>query len=121
MLQSFYYAVNVALDDEIESGLSQPEQRQQLQRWAEFWYRWVSTTFIKAYLDMASLDGFLPQTQQEMEVLLDNYVIEQAIYNLGRELVDQTNHVNIPLRRILHLLEIDPDEGSPSFEAEKNV
>jgi maltose alpha-D-glucosyltransferase/alpha-amylase len=56
-----------------------------------------------------------------MEVLLDNYVIEQAIYNLGRELVDQTNHVNIPLRRILHLLEIDPDEGSPSFEAEKNV
>ncbi|MGB3308680.1 MAG: maltose alpha-D-glucosyltransferase [Nodosilinea sp.] len=116
MLQSFYYAVNIALDNEIESGLSQPEQRQQLQQWAEFWYRWVSTTFIKAYLTTATRDGFLPQTQQEMEVLLDNYVIEQAIYNLGRELVDRSTHVKIPLRRILHLLAIDPDDDVTGAE-----
>ncbi|MBE9157434.1 maltose alpha-D-glucosyltransferase [Nodosilinea sp. LEGE 06152] len=117
MLQSFYYAVNIALDDEIESGISQPEQRHQLQRWAEFWYRWVSTTFIKAYLGTASRDGFLPQTQQELEVLLDNYLIEQAIYTLGRELVERSTHINIPLRRILHLLAIDPEEVLPSPEA----
>ncbi|MGB5972666.1 MAG: maltose alpha-D-glucosyltransferase, partial [Nodosilinea sp.] len=121
MLQSFYYAVNIALDREQESGMSQPDQQQQMQQWAEFWYRWVSTTFIKAYLATASRRDFLPQTQQELEVLLDNYLIEQTIYNLGRELVDRSAHVDIPLRRILHLLSIDPGTGSPLPQSLKNV
>ncbi|HZG40956.1 MAG TPA: maltose alpha-D-glucosyltransferase [Nodosilinea sp.] len=109
MLQSFYYAVNVALDNEIVSGMSQPDHRHHMEQWAEFWYRWVSTTFVKAYLTTATRDGFLPQTQQELEVLLDNYLVEQAIYDLGRKVTNQSPHLNILLRRILYLLEIDSE------------
>jgi maltose alpha-D-glucosyltransferase/alpha-amylase len=109
MLQSFYYAVNVALDKEVESGMGQPDHHHQMQQWAEFWYRWVSTTFVKAYLGTAARDSFLPKTQQELEVMLNNYLVEQAIYNLGRELTNRTNRINIPLRRILHLLKVAPD------------
>ncbi|WP_017298254.1 maltose alpha-D-glucosyltransferase [Nodosilinea nodulosa] len=121
MLQSFYYAATIALDNEIESGMSQPEQRHQLQQWAEFWYRWVSTTFTKAYLATAARDSFLPQTQRELEVLLGNYLIEQAIYNLGQELVERSTHVKIPLRRILYLLAIDLDGGVVTPVAEQQV
>jgi len=121
MLQSFYYAVNIALDKEIESGMSHPEQLHRMQQWAEFWYRWVSTTFIKAYLTTATRDSFLPKTQQELEVMLNNYLIEQAIYDLGRELTNQSTQVKISLRRILHLLAIDPDEGLPKPEAVTNA
>jgi maltose alpha-D-glucosyltransferase/alpha-amylase len=121
MLQSFYYAVNIALDKEIESGMSHPEQLHRMQQWAEFWYRWVSTTFIKAYLTTATRDSFLPKTQQELEVMLNNYLIEQAIYDLGRELTNQSTQVKISLRRILHLLAIDPDEGVPKPEAVTNA
>ncbi len=110
MLQSFFYAVNVALDNELQSGMSQIDHRQQMQQWAEFWYRWVSTTFTKAYLSTATRDSFLPQTQQELEVLLNNYLIERAIHSLGRELTHQTNRVHIPLRRILHVLDVDFNE-----------
>nr|MDF0368924.1 maltose alpha-D-glucosyltransferase [Nodosilinea sp. TSF1-S3] len=109
MLQSFYYAVNTALDSEIESGMSQPDQRHKMEQWAEFWYRWVSTTFVKAYLATASRDSFLPQTPQELEVLLNNYLIEQAIQDLGQQLTHQSAHITIPLRRILYLLAIDVD------------
>lgn len=108
MLQSFYYAANIAIDNEVESGMSQPEQLHTMQAWSEFWYRWVSTTFVKAYLATATQGNFLPKTQQELEVLLDNYLIEQAIYDLGRELINQSTQVKIPLRRILQLLAIDP-------------
>lgn len=121
MLQSFYYAVNIALDNEIESGMSQPDHLHRMQQWAEFWYRWVSTTFIKAYLDTAIHDSFLPKSQQELEVLLNNYLIEQAIYDLGRELTNQSTQIKIPLRRILHLLAIDPDDGLPKPEAVTNA
>ncbi|WOD41427.1 maltose alpha-D-glucosyltransferase [Nodosilinea sp. E11] len=110
MLQSFYYALHTALDSEMEAGMSQPEQRQQMQQWAEFWYRWVSTTFIQAYLFTATRDSFLPQSQQELEVLLNNYMIERAIHDLGRKLNNQSSKVTIPLRRILQLLE----ENAPS-------
>ena len=118
MLHSFYYAVNIALESEIESGLGQPDQHHQLRQWSEFWYRWVSTTFIKAYLATATRADFLPPSQKELEVLLNTYVMEQAIYNLGRELVDRSTHINIPLRRILNLLEIYPDDSVANPTAE---
>ncbi|MBW4482349.1 MAG: maltose alpha-D-glucosyltransferase [Tildeniella torsiva UHER 1998/13D] len=117
MLQSFYYAVNVALDNEIESGMGQPDQRDRMAQWAEFWYRWVSTTFVKAYLSTAVRDSFLPQTQQELEVLLNNYLIERAIHDLGRHLTNKSTHVTIPLRRILYLLRIDLDSNVSHPEA----
>jgi len=106
MLQSFYYAANVALDKEIESGMSQSEQLPHMQQWAEFWRRWVSITFVKSYLATANQGSFLPKTAQELEVLLNNYLIEQAIYDLGRELVNHSERVNIALRRILQLMAI---------------
>jgi maltose alpha-D-glucosyltransferase / alpha-amylase len=107
MLQSFYYAANVALDNEIESGMMQSESPQPLQQWSTFWHRWVSATFLKAYLTTANEGSFLPKTHQELQVLLDYYLIEQAIYDLGRELANHSEQVHIPLRRILQLLAID--------------
>ena len=101
MLQSFYYAVNVALDRETESGMLQSEP---LEQWATFWHRWVSATFLKTYLTTANQGSFLPKTHQELQVLLDYYLIEQAIYDLGRELANHSEQVHIPLRRILQLL-----------------
>ncbi|WP_245940072.1 maltose alpha-D-glucosyltransferase [Stenomitos frigidus] len=108
MLQSFYYAANVALDNEMESGMIQSEP---LQQWATFWDRWVSATFLKAYLTTANQGSFLPKTHQELQVLLDYYLIEQAIYDLGRELTNHSEQVHIPLRRILQLLAIADEAG----------
>ncbi|MBW4471901.1 MAG: maltose alpha-D-glucosyltransferase [Stenomitos rutilans HA7619-LM2] len=106
MLQSFYYAASVALDQEIESGMSQTEQLPQMQQWAECWQRWVGATFVKAYLATANHGSFLPKTEQELRVLLDYYLLEQAVYDLGRELVNQPEQLKIPLQRILQLLSI---------------
>ncbi|MBW4696163.1 MAG: maltose alpha-D-glucosyltransferase [Lyngbya sp. HA4199-MV5] len=106
MLQSFYYAANVALDQEIESGMSQAEQLPQMQQWAEFWQQWVSVTFVQAYLATANHGSFLPKTEQELQILLNSYLLEQAVHNLGQELVNNSEQVKIPLRRILQLLAI---------------
>jgi maltose alpha-D-glucosyltransferase/alpha-amylase len=48
-------------------------------------------------------------------------LIEQAIYDLGRELTNQSTQIKIPLRRILHLLAIDPDDGLPKPEVLTNA
>ncbi|MBF2027411.1 MAG: maltose alpha-D-glucosyltransferase [Oscillatoriales cyanobacterium C42_A2020_001] len=104
MLQSFHYAANFALQSEVESGIIHAEQIPRMQQWVEFWEQWVSATFLNAYLATAQKDSFLPTTQQELQVLLNNYLLERAIDDLGYELNHPSERVRIPLSRILQLI-----------------
>ncbi|MBD2041857.1 maltose alpha-D-glucosyltransferase [Microcoleus sp. FACHB-672] len=103
MLQSFNYAANMGLRNEVESGMIREENLPVMEQWAEFWYTWVSTAFLNSYLTIAGSDSFLPKTKAELQVLLDAYVLEKVIYELGYELNNRPDWVHIPLRRILHL------------------
>jgi len=105
MLQSFNYAVSMALRNEVESGMIRPDNFPIMEQWAQFWYRWVSAAFLNTYLTTAGKDSFLPQTKAELQVLLDNYLLEKVIYELGYELNNRPTWVEIPLRRILQLQE----------------
>lgn len=105
MLQSFQNAVTQALDNEIESGMLRPENLPVMEQWGQFWYRWVSAAFLNSYLDVASQDSFLPKTREELQVLLDAYLLEKVIYELGYELNHRPDRVQIPLRQILQLHE----------------
>ncbi|NJP05432.1 MAG: maltose alpha-D-glucosyltransferase [Chloroflexaceae bacterium] len=105
MLRSFHYAAHTALFHEIEAGLVHPENVPPLQRWAQFWYIWVSTTFLKSYLDTTHQAVFLPRSQEEMQALLQAYLLDKAVYELGYELNNRPHWVRIPLWGIAQLLE----------------
>jgi maltose alpha-D-glucosyltransferase/alpha-amylase len=105
MLLSFNYAVTQALHDEIESGMHRAEHFPVMGAWSRFWYGWVSATFLKAYLETASNDTFLPKTRAELQVLLDAYLLEKAVAALGYELNNRPDWVELTLQRILNLLE----------------
>lgn len=104
MLQSLHYAATQALHNEVENGMINPENLPLMEQWAEFWYCWVSAAFLNSYLETAAVDSFLPQSKTELQVLLDAYLLEKVIYELGYELNNRPNWVHIPLRRILQLL-----------------
>ncbi|ACK71321.1 trehalose synthase [Gloeothece citriformis PCC 7424] len=103
MLQSFSYAVEVALQREVESGMITPDRLPIIQQWAQFWTCWVSTAFLKTYLATASQDSFLPKTEQELQILLDSYLLERMIYSLNYELQNRPHRVGIILQQILRL------------------
>ena len=105
MLQSFHYAAVQALYNEVESGMINPENLPIMEQWAKFWYCWVSATFLNSYLEIAAEDSFLPNSKAELQVLLDAYLLEKVISELGYELNHRPDWVHIPLRRILQLLE----------------
>jgi maltose alpha-D-glucosyltransferase/alpha-amylase len=104
MLQSFHYAVSFALRNEVECGIVHPERCSQMQEWAEFWEYWVSAAFLNGYLSTTSKDSILPKTRQELKLLLDHYLLEKAIYDIGYELNYQPEKVAIPLQRVLRFL-----------------
>jgi maltose alpha-D-glucosyltransferase/alpha-amylase len=105
MLQSFNYAVTLARRNELESGMVRPENLPLMEQWSQFWYGWVSVAFLNSYLVTAADATFLPKTTQELQVLLDAYLLEKATYELGYELNSRPDWAEIPLQRILQLLE----------------
>ncbi|MBI3326072.1 MAG: putative maltokinase, partial [Nitrospinae bacterium] len=105
MLRSFHYACSTALLSQLNVGVVRQEDLAVLEPSARFWYLWVSTTFLKAYLATAAQAPFLPQAREELHVLLDAHHLEKAVYELGYELNNRPDWVQVPLQGILQLLE----------------
>jgi maltose alpha-D-glucosyltransferase/alpha-amylase len=70
-----------------------------------WWYSWASAAFLGAYQTAAACGSFLPASRQELELLLDTYLLEKAMYELAYELNHRPDWVRIPLRGIGQLLE----------------
>lgn len=109
MVRSFHYAASSALAQNGSGrarlpGLIRPEDIAVLEPWARFWFAWVSATFVKAYLDTAGPAAYLPQSRDEFRIMLDAFLLEKAVYELGYELNHRPDWVKIPLRGILDLL-----------------
>lgn len=105
MIQSFYYASQVALRNEIQTGMIRPENRTLMQQWAQFFHAWASVTFLKQYVLAVGEAPFIPQSHQELQVLLDAYLLEKAVYELGYEMNHRPELLDIPLYRLIELLE----------------
>jgi len=107
MLRSFRYATRVALVDQAATGLihSRPEAIAGLEVWGRFWTLWVSAVFLKAYLAVAGETPLIPRNRGELQVLLDAFLLEKAVYELAYELNNRPDWVRIPIQGILELLE----------------
>jgi maltose alpha-D-glucosyltransferase/alpha-amylase len=101
MVRSFHYAALCALTQ----GPIRPEDQAVLEPWVRFWHQWVATTFLKAYLETASRGSFLPSSREELDVVLDFYLVKRAVNELHYELTYHPDRVRVPLQGLLHLLE----------------
>ena len=104
MLRSFHYADYSALFSLQERGLLSAEDFVSMEAWGQFWHLWVCVVFLRAYLDVARDSNFLPRMEDELRMLLDLYLMEKAVYELGYELNNRPDWVNIPLQGIRQLM-----------------
>ncbi len=104
MLRSFHYAAYSAAAEEEVRGLAHGHTRESLEKFAEYWYCWVSAIFLKTYLEEAEPGGFLPGSDEEIRILLDALLMEKAVYELGYELNNRPDWIRIPLKGIEGLL-----------------
>jgi maltose alpha-D-glucosyltransferase/alpha-amylase len=103
MVRSFHYAAHSVLFG--PTAVVRPEDVAVLEPWARFWYVWVSAAFLKAYVSTAAQGAFLPRQREELKGLLDTFLLEKAIYELGYELNNRPSWVRVPLQGVLHLLQ----------------
>lgn len=105
MLRSFHYAAYTALFNQMAAGMFRRDELPALEPWARLWHQWVSSAFLRAYLEVANQGAFLPRKREELEVLLNTYLLEKAIYELGYELNNRPEWVHLPLTGISQLLD----------------
>ena len=103
MLNSFRYASYAALFGDVP-GVAPPGDSQPLEAWARVWYRWVSAAFLRGYLEAADRALYLPATEKDLKVLLDAFMLQQALIELRSELTARPSRLKIPLQEILQLL-----------------
>jgi maltose alpha-D-glucosyltransferase / alpha-amylase len=100
MMRSFQYAAY--------SALWQPAMRTEdvpfLERWADLWYRQISSVFLQSYLKTTANAIFIPQNSDDLQIMLEAYLLDKAVYEIGYELNNRPDWVVIPIRGIKHIL-----------------
>jgi maltose alpha-D-glucosyltransferase / alpha-amylase len=102
MIRSFHYAAYNSLFKHMPT---KPEDIPGLEPWADLWYKYVGGIFLRSYLYTAEKAPFIPKDRNELHVMLNTYLLEKAIYELGYELNNRPDWVGIPIKGIKHLLE----------------
>jgi len=101
MMRSFQYAAY--------SALWQPAMRKEdapfLERWADLWYRQMSSVFLQSYLNTTSNAIFIPKNSEDLQIMLEAYLLDKAVYEIGYELNHRPTWVVIPIRGIKHILQ----------------
>jgi len=101
MMRSFQYAAYSAL----WQPAMRPEDVPFLERWADVWYRHMSSVFLQSYLTTTAGATFVPQKSDDLQILLEAYLLDKAVYEVSYELNNRPNWVVIPIRGIRHILE----------------
>ncbi|MBE0603753.1 MAG: alpha-amylase, partial [Deltaproteobacteria bacterium] len=104
MLRSFHYASYAPLIGEV-GGSVRTDDVKTLEPWAVLWNHRVAASFLEGYLRVARGGEFLPQAVEELSSLLEIFLLEKAIYELGYELNNRPDWIKLPLLGILSLME----------------
>ena len=97
MIRSFHYAAygSLFLDNQVRQ-----EDINILLPYAEQWYHYMSGFFMDGYLKTIKGSDVMPDNKEDMEVLLQTFLLQKAIYELNYELNNRPDWVIIPLRSI---------------------
>ncbi|MFH2137864.1 MAG: maltose alpha-D-glucosyltransferase [Candidatus Omnitrophota bacterium] len=102
MLRSFHYAAYVTL---FLNKSVREEDVALLESAVEDWYSYVSNVFVESYFQAIGKAEFLPKTDAEFKNLLQIYLLDKAMYELGYELNNRLDWIIIPLRGIKQVLD----------------
>lgn len=100
MLRSFSYAALTALGT---ATVTRPDQYERLAPWADLWETWVRAIFLRAYRTAAVGSPLLPVTPADFDTVLQAFILDKALYELGYELDHRPDLARIPMLGLLRL------------------
>ncbi|MSM38873.1 MAG: maltose alpha-D-glucosyltransferase [Geobacter sp.] len=102
MIHSFHYAAMTAL---LQHGAAHPDDIPLLEPWMEAWYVYVSGSYLKAYLHAMKNSPLVPANREDISIMLRCFLFHKMAYELGYELNNRPDSVDLTLRGIEILLQ----------------
>jgi maltose alpha-D-glucosyltransferase/alpha-amylase len=102
LIRSFYY---VAYEEFLSSTQIQQKEQNEFLSFADFWGHYMSSFFMNAYLEEIKGAGFIPDDVADFEVLMQSYLLENALHSFNYEVNNRPHRAVIPLRIIQMIIE----------------
>ncbi len=100
MIRSFHYAAAWSS----RPGRLRPEDAPTLAPWADAWAEWASAAYLAGYLERAAGASFVPEAPPDVALLLDFYLLEKCVYELGYELNNRPEWLQIPTGALMKMI-----------------
>jgi maltose alpha-D-glucosyltransferase/alpha-amylase len=110
MVRSFDYAPEAALREADPQPID-GDHRKALQQAAATWTRAVTDRYLGAYRAAVAGAAFMPHSPQaadQLSLMLTFYELEKVVYELGYELHNRPDWVEIPLRGLARIAQGEP-------------
>jgi maltose alpha-D-glucosyltransferase/alpha-amylase len=104
MLRSFHYAATSAVFNKVPGLVTHVRQAAHVANWANIWYVSVGSAFLDAYLRRMEKAAILPPDPAEFKLMLNLFLLEKAIYELGYELHNRPEWAPVALRGVSHIM-----------------
>ena len=104
MIRSFHYVAAQGFNHLVATGLPTADNTEPLKRAGTYWAVAAVGAFLAAYQSTASKAMFFPAARDDREVLLNFYLLNKAIYEMGYELNNRPDWVEIPLSAVVYLV-----------------
>jgi maltose alpha-D-glucosyltransferase/alpha-amylase len=104
MIRSFHNAAYIALWRQLEHGPLPGSYAAGAAVWAKFWARWVSAAFLGGYLRRAASAAFIPTRPDDLEMLMDVFLLRRAVYEVGYDLRSRPGRVKLSLQGLSDIL-----------------
>jgi maltose alpha-D-glucosyltransferase/alpha-amylase len=101
MVRSFS---NVAFEGFLKTSHVEKENINSLLPFARLWAHYMVGFFMKAYLDTVKNSSFIPADKKDLEMMVETYMLEKALYDLKYELKHEPDWVVIPLKIIRSII-----------------
>jgi maltose alpha-D-glucosyltransferase/alpha-amylase len=102
MLRSFSYATYSALYERAEP---ESDRWTQLEPWAAIFEGLAREYFLQAYLRASHEADLLPSDRDDLQLLLDFFELDKALYEVNYEIGHRPDWVRIPLRGIIDVID----------------
>ena len=97
MVRSFHYAVYSVY---FQRSKVRPEDAKIIRPWIEPWYYYITGAFLNSYLETVKGSDFIPEEKDALSILLNVFLIDKSIYEIGYELNNRPEWVIIPMQGI---------------------
>jgi maltose alpha-D-glucosyltransferase/alpha-amylase len=85
-------------------AVSHPEETAFLEPWLEAWYVYVGGSFLKGYLHAMKNSRLVPHDRSELEIMLRCFLIYRVVHELGHELHNRPELIDLHLRGLEMML-----------------